>query len=165
MPHAHAYESWFPTVCCEQHFQLWFDALFAFMLAETPYLLWYTTHSYMTTKTTPRSLSQHEACAHTHGYTTTMLQDHKHSASHDHRKWNTTILQHDRATRPQSLEHIHDRRLGKIKYTKVSLYTYLLGVKEKAASQTCICITGSVQATCQSLSEGKLAVQLLWKCN
>ena len=102
---------------------------------------------------------------HTHGYTTTMLQDHKHSASHDHRKWNTTILKHDRATRPQSLEHIHDRRLGKIKYTKVSLYTYLLGVKEKAASQTCICITGSVQAACQSLSEGKLAVQLLWKCN
>ena len=115
------------------------------MFAETPYLLWYTTHSYMTTKTTPRSLSQHEACAHTHGYTTTMLQDHKHSASHDHRKWNTTILKHDRATKPQSLEHIHDRRLGKIKYTKVSLYTYLLGVKEKLQANYVYALIGSVR--------------------
>ena len=85
-------------------------------------------------------------CTHTHVATRPQCYKATNtSANHDHTKWNTTIIQHHKATRQQSLVHMHTWLVGKIKYTKVSLYTYLLGVKDKAASQTCICITCNVQ--------------------
>ena len=75
------------------------------------------------------------------------------------------------------MEHNHSTTPQGYKTTITSTYAYLAdgqdkvykgvpihilaGREGKAASQTCICITGSVQATCQSLSEGKLAAQLL----
>ena len=103
-------------------------------------------HDHQATK--PQSLSQRSMCTHTHthGYKTTMLQYHKHSANHDHTKWNSTILQHHMATRQQSLVHMHTWLVGKIKYTKVPyIYTNLMGEKDKTTSQTCTCITGHVQ--------------------
>ena len=101
-------------------------------------------HDHQATK--PQSLSQRSMCTHTHthGYKTTMLQYHKHSANHGHT--NGTLPFYNTTTRQQSLVHMHTWLVGKIKYTKVPyIYTNLMGEKDKATSHTCTCITGHVQ--------------------